>query len=112
MQAELSETEIADLMEKQPNLTSQSYKDIPTLNALSQCVMSRQATINIGTIGHVSHGKTTVVQAISGIHTIRFGDEKRRNITIRLGYANAKIYQCPKCPKPKCFRSYDSKKDD
>lgn len=99
-------------MGEQQKLTKQAYTDIDSLTPLSKCVMSRQATINIGTIGHVSHGKTTVVQAISGIHTIRFGDEKRRNITIRLGYANAKIFQCPKCPKPKCFKSFDSKKDD
>jgi translation initiation factor 2 subunit 3 len=50
----------------------------------------RQATINIGTIGHVAHGKSTVVKAISGVHTIRFKNEIERNITIKLGYANAK----------------------
>jgi translation initiation factor 2 subunit 3 len=51
----------------------------------------RQATINIGTIGHVAHGKSTVVKAISGVHTIRFKNEIERNITIKLGYANAKV---------------------
>ena len=30
-------------------------------------VISRQATVNIGTIGHVAHGKSTVVKAISGV---------------------------------------------
>jgi len=74
--------------------------------------MSRQATVNIGTIGHVSHGKTTVVKAISGVHTIKFGDEKRRNITIRLGYANAKIFKCPKCLPPFCYKSCSSKQSD
>ena len=34
--------------------------------------MSRQATINIGTIGHVAHGKSTVVRAISGVYVISF----------------------------------------
>jgi translation initiation factor 2 gamma subunit (eIF-2gamma) len=34
-------------------------------------VISRQATINIGTIGHVAHGKSTVVKALSGVHTVR-----------------------------------------
>ena len=57
-------------------------------------VMSRQATINIGTIGHVAHGKSTVVKALSGVQTIRFKNELIRNITIKLGYANAKIYKC------------------
>lgn len=54
--------------------------------------ISRQATINVGTIGHVAHGKSTVVKAISGVHTVRFKTELERNITIKLGYANAKIY--------------------
>lgn len=51
----------------------------------------RQATINIGTIGHVAHGKSTVVKAISGVQTVRFKNELERNITIKLGYANAKV---------------------
>lgn len=48
-------------------------------------MISRQATINIGTIGHVAHGKSTVVKAISGVHTVRFKNELERNITIKLG---------------------------
>ena len=55
--------------------------------------ISRQATINVGTIGHVAHGKSTVVKAVSGVQTVRFKNELERNITIKLGYANAKIYQ-------------------
>jgi translation initiation factor 2 subunit 3 len=55
--------------------------------------ISRQATINVGTIGHVAHGKSTVVKAISGVQTVRFKNELERNITIKLGYANAKIYK-------------------
>ncbi|GJC92103.1 eukaryotic translation initiation factor 2 subunit gamma [Colletotrichum higginsianum] len=63
-------------------------------------IIARQATINIGTIGHVAHGKSTVVKAISGVQTVRFKNELIRNITIKLGYANAKIYQCDntECP--------------
>ncbi|KAG0500043.1 hypothetical protein HPP92_000115 [Vanilla planifolia] len=49
-------------------------------------------TLN-GTIGHVAHGKSTVVKAISGVQTVRFKNEMERNITIKLGYANAKIYK-------------------
>lgn len=55
------------------------------LTALSPEVISRQATINIGTIGHVAHGKSTVVKAISGVQTVRFKNELERNITIKLG---------------------------
>lgn len=56
-------------------------------------VISRQATINVGTIGHVAHGKSTIVRSLSGVQTVRFKNEKERNITIKLGYANAKIYR-------------------
>ena len=47
-------------------------------------VISRQPTINIGTIGHVAHGKSTLVKAISGVTTVRFRNELERNITIKL----------------------------
>lgn len=91
-----------------------STLDVNKLTALSPEVISRQATINIGTIGHVAHGKSTVVKAISGVQTVRFKNELERNITIKLGYANAKIYQCdnPKCPRPSCFISASSNKED
>lgn len=88
--------------------------DVSALTPLSPEVISRQATINIGTIGHVAHGKSTVVKAISGVQTVRFKNELERNITIKLGYANAKIYKCEdeKCPRPDCYRAYSSTKED
>ena len=147
--------------------------DVTKLTPLTPEVMSRQATFNVGTIGHVAHGKSTVVKAISGVkvrasrrpvpavprgaagasahgvavasharaigrgvacaaarlcsgstaivshwqrrkpsltspaavsltsciplpQTIRFKSELVRNITIKLGYANAKIYRSDK----------------
>lgn len=91
-----------------------SKLDVNTLNPLSPEVISRQATINIGTIGHVAHGKSTVVKAISGVQTVRFKNELERNITIKLGYANAKIYKCEddRCPRPMCYKAYGSGKED
>jgi len=91
-----------------------SKLDISKLHPLSPEVISRQATINIGTIGHVAHGKSTVVKAISGVQTVRFKNELERNITIKLGYANAKIYQCtnPKCVRPGNYKAYGSSKED
>ncbi|KNC99980.1 eukaryotic translation initiation factor 2 subunit gamma [Spizellomyces punctatus DAOM BR117] len=88
--------------------------DVTQLNPLSPEVISRQATINIGTIGHVAHGKSTVVKAISGVQTVRFKNELERNITIKLGYANAKIFKCDSeaCPRPGCYRSYRSDKEE
>ncbi|KAK4982920.1 eukaryotic translation initiation factor 2 subunit gamma [Elasticomyces elasticus] len=72
--------------------------NVSALNPLSPEIIARQATINIGTIGHVAHGKSTVVKAISGVQTVRFKNELERNITIKLGYANAKIYNFVDCP--------------
>ncbi|ELA41732.1 small GTP-binding protein domain protein [Vittaforma corneae ATCC 50505] len=71
-------------------------------------IVEKQATINIGTIGHVAHGKTTIVQCISGISTIKYKAELERNITIKLGYANAKIYEC-ECPRPQKYSSVAGK---
>jgi len=51
-----------------------------------------------GTIGHVAHGKSTVVKAISGVMTVRFKNELVRNITIKLGYANAKVREMQAYP--------------
>lgn len=88
--------------------------DVTKLTPLSPEVISRQATINVGTIGHVAHGKSTVVKAISGVQTVRFKNELERNITIKLGYANAKLYKCdgPKCPRPGSYTSASSHKED
>ena len=83
--------------------------DVSKLSPLSPEIIVNQSTINIGTIGHVAHGKSTVVRAISGVTTIRWKKELERNITIRLGYANAKIYKCPTCPSPQCYISTSSK---
>ncbi|CAK5012164.1 unnamed protein product [Meloidogyne enterolobii] len=91
-----------------------SNLDPSKLTPLTEEVISRQATINIGTIGHVAHGKSTLVKAISGVHTVKFKNELERNITIKLGYANAKIYRCsnPECPRPHCYRSAGSSTPD
>jgi len=65
--------------------------------------LPRQPEVNIGTIGHVDHGKTTLVQAITGVWASRHSEELKRGITIKLGYADAPIYKCPVCPPPQCY---------
>lgn len=96
-----------------PPQTEPKDLDVKSLTPLTAEIIARQATINIGTIGHVAHGKSTVVKAISGVQTVRFKNELERNITIKLGYANAKIYKCDneECPRPGCYRSYKSEKE-
>jgi translation initiation factor 2 subunit 3 len=51
----------------------------------------------------VDHGKTTLIQALTGVWASRHSEELRRGITIKLGYADAPIYKCPKCPPPQCY---------
>src|ERR1019366_10763926 len=49
---------------------------------------SSPKSIVIGTAGHIDHGKTTLVRALTGIDTDRLPEEKRRGITIDLGFAS------------------------
>ena len=46
-----------------------------------------EVPIVLGTAGHIDHGKTSLVKALSGVDCDRLGDEKRRGITIELGFA-------------------------
>jgi len=73
-----------------------------------------QATINLGTIGHVAHGKSSVVRTLTGVQTVRFKNELERNITIKLGYANFKIFKCKNyhCSIPGCFMSVSSQRGE
>ena len=71
----------------------------------NQVTLPRQPELNIGTIGHVDHGKTTLVEAITGVWAAKHSEELRRGITIKLGYADAPIFKCPKCEKPQCYTS-------
>lgn len=69
-----------------------------------------QAEINIGMIGHVDHGKTSLVKALTGKWTDTHSEELKKGISIRVGYADQVFYKCPKCAgtesyttKDKCF---------
>jgi len=59
--------------------------------------------VNIGMIGHVDHGKTTLTQRLTGKWTDEHSEELKRGISIRLGYADVAFYKCPKCDEPECY---------
>ena len=52
-----------------------------------------QPEVNIGLVGHVDHGKTTLTQALSGVWTDTHSEERKRGISIKLGYADTAFYQ-------------------
>ena len=65
--------------------------------------LPKQPELNIGTIGHVDHGKTTLVQALTGEWASKHSEELKRGITIKLGYADFAVYKCPDCSEPECY---------
>jgi len=62
-----------------------------------------QPEINIGMIGHVDHGKTTLSQRLTGKWTDEHSEELKRGISIKLGYADAAFYKCTNCNDPQCY---------
>lgn len=60
-------------------------------------------SVNIGVVGHVDHGKTTLVYGLTGTWTDRHSEEIKRGISIRLGYADATFYRCERCEGPESF---------
>jgi translation initiation factor 2 subunit 3 len=56
-------------------------------------IMNNQPIINIGIVGSVADGKSTCVEKLTGTKTQRHSSEQNRNITIKQGYANMKIWK-------------------
>ncbi len=57
--------------------------------------LPRPPEVNIGMVGHVDHGKSTLTKLLTGVKTDYFSEEIKRGISIKLGYADAPVYRCP-----------------
>ena len=62
-----------------------------------------QSEVNIGMVGHVDHGKTSLTRQLTGTWTDTHSEELKRGISIRLGYADCEIMACPKCGTPEKY---------
>ncbi|MEM1692816.1 MAG: translation initiation factor IF-2 subunit gamma [Ignisphaera sp.] len=67
--------------------------------------MSMIPSMSIGVVGHVDHGKTTLVQALTGIWTARYSEELKRSMTIKLGYAEGYIGVCEGLEMPEAYNT-------
>jgi len=66
-------------------------------------VGNRQPEVNIGLVGHVDHGKTTLVQSVERFVDGPAPEEMKRGISIRLGYADATFRYCEGADEPECY---------
>lgn len=59
--------------------------------------ITKQPVLNIGLVGHIDHGKTTILYRLTGVWADKHSEELKRGITIKLGYADVYINKCEKC---------------
>jgi len=97
------EKEAAELKEKVKLQRKKTDSDEKIAAAKELTKEPIQPVINIGLVGHVDHGKTTLTEKLTGKWTDTHSEEIKRGITIRLGYADVTFRKCPQCDSPDCF---------
>lgn len=66
--------------------------------------LNKQPLVIISTQGNVANGKTSIIKCLTKKSLMKFKKEAENNMTIKLGYTNAKIMKCLKCPEPYCYQ--------
>ncbi len=66
---------------------------------MTETKITKQPVLNIGLVGHIDHGKTTLLYQLTGTWSDKHSEELKRGITIKLGYADVIIRKCEKCNK-------------
>ncbi len=61
------------------------------MSAPHPSILSQMKSVIVGTAGHIDHGKTALVKALTGIDADRLEEEKRRGITIDIGFAHFEL---------------------
>ena len=74
--------------------------------------LPKQPEVNIGLVGHVDHGKTTLTKALSGVWTDTHSEELKRGISIKLGYADTAFFKTKKGEYYVSGKNPDGKKDN
>ena len=74
----------------------QKTQQAQQMQQMQQSQQSKQPVINVGMVGHIDHGKTTLLYKLTGVWASKHSEELKRGITIRLGYADSVIKKCSK----------------
>lgn len=64
------------------------------IKIINEKIENTQPLLNIGIIGHVSHGKTTLIQRLTNVDTKKYKKELETNKTLKLGYTNTYVTKC------------------
>ncbi len=90
------------------NSESAPKPDLAPSVSVIQSELNVQPELNIALVGHVDHGKTTLTERLTAKWTDTHSEEMKKGITIRLGYADFTISECPACnllaTKDKCVK--------
>lgn len=96
-EAEAQEAKQAKRQKEQTTEPTQEKRHAPKEESAQATQYAEQAVINIGMVGHVDHGKTSLTLALTGKWTDTHSEELKRGISIRLGYADVTFYKCGSC---------------